>query len=355
MQRAIAVATLVLLSESVASAQLAGSLPTLLAPDGGGASQRGRTISRELPWLEDASRFALLSYAYGPQHGVIRRAVDARVGVFAPSLGGRLSTTLAVRANVFVPDELRDAGLEPTHVLMLEGIAALDLRDDPERTREGVYLRLAVQAAGLGLSSWDYLRVTGEARAYLPLAFGVVLAARVALGAMLVLESHGLDPAGIHDLDELGPISEQLQAGGVRWNRGYPRGGLGAVRRSAGSHSTIVGGGTRRWAGSLELRIPLPDALRAVLFVDVGNITRHHFDFAALNLAAGFGLRYRTRIGVLHLEWAFRPDALQDLGERGRPGAPRPCGDEQDVECRPVPLLFGRVPGQVHLGFGEAF
>ncbi len=338
------------------------------------AEGRGRmrptffTIPTTLDLDADTELYTSLAHHYGPhlRYGYLRHEVDVRFGVLRTFEDGLVSTSLALRTSLSLPDAQQElAGVlrpERTRALMLEGALALDLRDDPRDPHEGLYVRLSAAQAGLGgASSWDFLRLAAETRAYAPLALGLVLAARFSLGAMLVMDTHGLDPDTLYDLDELGPFTQQLEGGGPTSNRGFRRGNLGAIRRGV-EHSTSVGtehlrpamvpGGTRRWEASVELRAPLSSRLDLALFADSGNVGREGFDFAAINLALGAGLRYQTDLGALRFGYAFRPERLQVLGANDP--RPRACVDEQDIECRPV-AGAGGSRGAWHLTLGEPF
>jgi hypothetical protein len=88
----------------------------------------------------------------------------------------------------------------------------------------------------------------------------------------------------------------------------------------------------------------------------VGNVSRGDFEFRVLNLALGVGLRYRTIIGPLRLDVAFRP--ADDLVIGGADPRLRACQGNEDVDCRPVPQVnLGVVefPGAIHITIGEAF
>ncbi|AKF07422.1 BamA/TamA family outer membrane protein [Sandaracinus amylolyticus] len=321
--------------------------------------------------------FAGLTHDYGPipLWGFFRHELDGRIGLERTFFDGRLYVSSAIRGNLFVPDEGQNlqyaSRRESTRVLFLEQIATLDLRDDPRNPSLGAFFSVGLQEAGFGgVSSWDYFRITAEGRGYVPLGLGIVLAARFAVGAMFIGDTYfrndGVDD--IYDLDVLGPLSQQLQGGGSISNRGFPPGLLGDVRRDEikvrGTYvpggpqdrPIIISGGTYRWEGSLELRFPITTELGLVLFTDVGNVSRDAFDFMALNLAFGLGIRYRTIVGPLRFDIAFRPDALQYVGgEDPR----RFCqSDDQNDGCTPIPVIdIGDLsfPGAIHLTIGEAF
>ncbi len=352
---------------------LDAAMSRVFVPDGGGARLRGGVFAYTLRApRQHGGRgvwFVRLLQDHGPEarFGIVRDVVDARAGWLRSRLGGQLLTTLALRANVFAPEQFDQLPtsfrLGRMSALMVEAVVTLDLRDRPRDPRRGLYARVALHQAGTGrASSWDYFRFAAEVRGYLPLTRGVVLATRFALGGLFVLASHGLGAQSVHSLDALGPLSEQLQGGGIGSHRGFRRGGLGGVRRAVTGvgpdgrvvhfRPVVVGGGNFRWEGSIELRVPMRRLFDAVLFADVGDVVRSSDPGpGALNLAGGFGIRRRTKVGVLRLEWAFRPASLQYLG---RGSLKAECADADDVDCRPAPKVAG-VPGALHLSVAEPF
>lgn len=309
---------------------------------------------------------------YGPipLYGFFRHELDGRVGLERSFFDGKLYTSVALRGNLFVP--VQDQGLRQdstyptTRVLFFEEIATLDLRDDPREPTLGALFSVNLQQAGVTpASSWNYFRITAEARGYVPLGLGIVLAARFGIGAMFIDDvSDDIrdtpERQSIYELDRLGPLSQQLQGGGAVSNRGYPPGYMGDVQQreverrplpdgSQGpNRAIVVSGGRYRWEGSLELRIPLTPNFGLVLFGDVGEVSREEFRFDIFNLALGFGFRYRTVIGPIRFDAAFRP-------ENPRPGA---CGGDVQFNCRPEPQIdlgVVSIPGAIHLTIGEAF
>jgi outer membrane protein assembly factor BamA len=208
----------------------------------------------------------------------------------------------------------------------LEQFLSLDLRNDPQRPRLGVYAQLLAQESSrLGsYGSWDYLRILPEVRGYVPLFLDMVLAARFATGALYVYESAaGLDPKTA----VLGPEVYRLRGGGPTSNRGFASGRLGAGTE----------GSSRRFEGSLELRIPLGGDLGLVFFGDIGDVWTS-FRWNYLNTAAGFGLRYYTLIGAIRFDAGWRIPGAQVIGH----------------EPSPVYKANG-WPSAVHLTIGEAF
>lgn len=227
----------------------------------------------------------------------------------------------------------------------------LDLRDDAVKPKLGAYLRISAhEALRLWDPSWNYLRLTPEARGYVPVGAGMVLAARFAIGWLKVFDAS-------ESLDEqskvLGPQTYRLRGGGANSNRGFAAGELGDGRL----------GGTHRWEASMELRVPLSKDFWLVGFGDMGDVNaglaveRNYnpfrpldvattkradfgqFRFDHLNTSVGGGLRYYTIIGPIRLDVGYRPKALAWKAE------------DNPSERR----MFKRFRGAVHLTIGDSF
>jgi hypothetical protein len=312
-----------------------------------------------------------VTHDYGPAPflNFFRHELDGRMGLERSFFDGRLYLAGGVRGNLFFPDEDQRTRVrsvrEETRALILEQAAYLDLRDQPRDPRSGAYFAIGLQEGGLGgLSSWDYIRFNAEARGYIPLPAGIVLAVRFGIGGMFVLGSYGLDPTNVYGLAGLGPFSQQLTGGGPVSNRGYPAGFMGdAERRAIETRPTpdgielrapvLVSGGVRRWEASLEVRVPVTPDIGLAVFADAGDVTRQlAWRFDHPQLAFGGGLRLRTFVGIFRFDVAGRPDALQVFGTSS---LPPDCRNEFQTECRPVATVFGWFPGAVHLTLGEAF
>jgi hypothetical protein len=363
--------------------------PRLICPnqfpgcDLSGIEQRvpvGNQVSLDVRWpafLEPRTvLFGGITHDYGPAPflNFFRHELDGRLGLERSFFDGRLYLSGGIRGNLFFPDDdqrVRVRSLrEETRALILEQSLYLDLRDRPRDPRSGAYVAVGLQESGFGgASSWDYVRVTAEARGYIPLPLGAVLALRFGVGATFVLGSYGLDPNNVYGLAALGPFSQQLTGGGPVSNRGFPAGFLGDVeRREVQTRPTpsgielrapvLISGGVRRWEASLELRIPITPDIGLAAFLDAGDVTRQlYFRFDHPQIAVGGGLRLHTFIGTIRLDVAGRPDALQVFGVSSLPPV---CANNDQVDCRPSPVVFdwfGAVgfPGAVHITLGEAF
>lgn len=69
-------------------------------------------------------------------------------------------------------------------------------------------------------------------------------------------------------------------------------------------------GGQSLWVGSVELRQGLGRGFSVAAFTDIGNVfpTVSATDFGDLRKSAGVGLRYRTPVGPIRVDWAFKLD-----------------------------------------------
>ena len=319
-----------------------------------------------------------------PFTGFYRSELDGVLGPERTFFDGRLYGAVFVHGNWFVPTDVQP--LEPrdrlpeTFAVWLEEAIRLDLRDDPRNPREGAYFAINAQQSVQPLSSWDLLGVSAEARGYIPLPAGIVIAGRFEVGVMEVLgASDALDADNIYQLRQLGPTALQLRGGGASSNRGYLPGLLGDATQeyvtlprtpeeiAAGTpirqRPVRISGGTRRWQASLELRIPITQAFGVVAFGDAGDVSRPSiltdnagFRFDHPQISVGLGLRYRTIIGPVRLDVAWAPQELQTIGVAST--LPRTCQSDRASSCNPrneIDLGFVRFPGAFHLTIGESF
>jgi len=250
----------------------------------------------------------------------------------------RLRANVAVQQDVFVVAEGADnvtSDGSPTpssyYYQFLEQDLRLDLRNQSVDPSRGTYFALnTTEAFRTRASDWTSFRVAPDARFYVSLPLGSVLAYRAALGSLFIFDANS-------ELDELsrrlGPSSYRLRGGGANSVRGFLPGELGA-----GSQ-----GGLRRWESMLEWRLRL-GALAVVAFLDFGDVNdAANFRFDHLNTTAGLGLRYYTVIGPLRLDAGFRIPAWQRAD--GSPGI------EEDAGTFPLT----DAPGALHLTIGDSF
>jgi outer membrane protein assembly factor BamA len=321
---------------------------------------------RQPAFIEARTSFGtILRWDKGPDPftGVFRSDLLASAGPERDFFAGKLRIASTININAFLPDSSKSnsspyfAAYPKYFATYMQHSAVLDLRDAPREPHRGAYFGLSVQHAGYFLpSDWDYVRITPDVRAYFRLPFGFVLAARARVGIMEITSSDiPVDPAkdtyGVQQrLRDLGPLRQRLRGGGNNSVRGYAPNTLGDVTAFG---NVIDSGGLRQWESSLELRAPITTSFGAVLFTDVGDVSRtKQFRFQFPQTTFGFGLRYRTIIGPLRLDVGFAPPSLQYIGDQ-RP-VRQFIGDGGEVSPFHESTLFG-ARGAVHFTIGEAF
>lgn len=280
-----------------------------------------------------------------PNEGFTRHDFEASLGVERAFFDGRIVANVAVHENLLRLPDGATSGTSPYDLMFLSQYIQLDLRDRIQQPRKGAFFGLSLQEGGFFMpASWSYLRVAPEARGYIPLPVGMVLAARFSLGAMFIKSADTqLDAVSA----ALGPNRYRVRGGGPTGNRGFIAGQLGD---GPGGDPTMDlsfsanSGGLRKWEASLELRVRLSESFGLVFFTDMGDVNRDDsFRFDHLNTAVGGGIRYLTSVG------AFRIDMAGLV-----PGG-RIVGEADPAPFHELDLLFTRFPGAIHLTIGEAF
>lgn len=251
--------------------------------------------------------------------------------------------------------------------------AHLDLRDDPVEPHLGLYAGGALQGAVFG--DGHDVKVVPEIRGYLPLGRPLTLALKArwgflfpfdygnTIGAQLANPGATRSAEDVRDLQLL--YFRGLFAGGPSSNRGYPPRTIAphAVvpflnpRTEAAqvecarddpsidpSQCGVPIGGRTLWGLSAELRFPIYGPLRSATFCDAADVApgQAKLRFGHLHLSCGLGFRYRTPVGPIRLDAAYRIPGAQVLG--GGPSA---------IEGDPG-TIFG-APINISFGIGEAF
>lgn len=167
--------------------------------------------------------------------------------------------------------------------------------DDVLHSTRGVSVRLYVEkAAGFLGSEVNYLRPGLAVKAFAPLPWKMVLAARGDFQTFRKSE----------DTDYI-PISKQFFMGGSKSVRGYGYEKMGVVN----TRDEIVDiSGLSSFMANTELRFPLYKDLGGVTFLDAGALFREDLeaDLGNLRYAAGLGLRYYTIIGPVQLDFGYK-------------------------------------------------
>lgn len=245
----------------------------------------------------------------------------------------------------------------------LELLGNLDLRDQPVRPRQGLYLSAQPQLAG-PLGDARDVRLLQELRGYVPLAARATLALRANVGLLFPFSYGEPDPAEarakrVRDAQLV--YFRGFFSGGSNSNRGYPARGVGphevieffypgrsivseeCTAASVDERCKLPVGGVTLWELSAELRMDLSGPLSLNVFCDTSDVSPSRVDFRLdrPHLSCGPGFRYDTPLGPLRADVGMRIPGLQVL-EAG-----------VGVEGSP-PTLFG-LPIAIALGIGEAF
>lgn len=189
-----------------------------------------------------------------------------------------------------------------------------DRRDDPTNSHRGYLNTLDVGYAWTAFGSGDdYARVVFHNTSYYSLGRDVVLARGIQFGY-------------ISGTPQYIPLAERFFSGGASTDRAFPD-------NQAGPRDLETGfplGGDAFLFHSTELRFPLiGDNVGGVLFWDIGNVyddvqdisfrfrQRNIQDFGYAVNSFGFGIRYRTPIGPIRVDFSLSPDSPRFFGFSG--------------------------------------
>jgi outer membrane protein insertion porin family len=221
-----------------------------------------------------------------------------------------------------------------------------DKRDDPTDAHRGIYTTLDLSYAPSALGSQtEFARGLFRNSTYHPFGRDIVFARTTQLG--LITRTGGRP--GI-------PLAERIYSGGSTSLRAFPD-------FQAGPRDLTTGfplGGNALFANTFELRFPLyGDNLGGVLFHDMGNVysslNAFSLRFRQSNLSdfnytvqsAGIGIRYRTPIGPVRLDFSFSPNAPRFFGLKGT---------EQDyINGTAISTVQKINAFQFHFSLGQAF
>lgn len=155
----------------------------------------------------------------------------------------------------------------------------------------------------------DFYRVQTKGSYFIPIkvrATGTVLELRGRAG---IVNAYG-DNSTV-------PIFERFFAGGARSIRGYNE-------RKVGPLDPLTNdpiGGESLLIGNIEYTVPIVDIIKVATFLDIGNVWPRVEDFASggdYKAGAGFGLRVKTPIGPVNLDYGYPLN--KEAGEQSRSG-----------------------------------
>jgi outer membrane protein insertion porin family len=264
----------------------------------------------------------------------------------AYTIQGRLVFRNVTLSNLKINQLLVPLLSQPETVGTSEFSVIQDKRDDPTDARHGVYTTLNLSyAPGVLGSQTHFVRGQFRNSTYHALGRDLTFARSTQFG--LISRFSGRPSI---------PLAERLYSGGSTSIRAFPD-------FQAGPRDSATGfplGGNVLFTNSLEMRFPLyGDNLAGVLFHDAGNVysslgdfslrfrQRDLRDFNYTVQSAGFGLRYRTPIGPIRLDFSFSPNAPRFFGLKGT---------QQDYLNGTAVATVQKINAfQFHFSLGQAF
>ncbi len=232
------------------------------------------------------SRERELSYSYDRYGGGIS---------FLYRLGRNISANITYSFERVLINEFQD--LEPEEPQMKYNKSIINLgsqlnsTDDRFYPSKGYRIGANISLAGIGFrTELPYFKAELSLINYFPLAKDLVLATKIRTGSIQPTRT-----------GRQTPLEERFFLGGASSLRGWGRHDIYPV-----SLSEFVTGGNTMIEGSAELRFPIYEILQGVLFIEAGNVWSDpwFYDLGLLHYNAGTGLRIRSPIGPIRLDFA---------------------------------------------------
>jgi outer membrane protein insertion porin family len=192
------------------------------------------------------------------------------------------------------------------------GSFVLNARDDAFEPTRGYLTALDMMFAPRAIGSEvGFIKSSWQGFAYrqVPKTRGIVLAGGVRVGLARGAQQVALDPDGkpVFINQEL-PASERFFAGGDTTVRGWALDRLGS--ESVLDANGVSNGGNGMLIFNGELRFPFwkRKSLGGAVFIDVGNVFAKvgDIDLGQLRSGAGFGIRWRSPVGPLRMDFAWK-------------------------------------------------
>jgi outer membrane protein assembly complex protein YaeT len=240
----------------------------------------------------------------------------------ASTLQARFAYRRVSVGSVYIPALLVPQLSQPVRLGVFSLSYIQDHRDNPSDAHHGFYNTVDTALAGSFFGSQrSFVRVLARNATYTPIGHRFVFARQTEFGAILPFNV----APGMSSFDDI-PLPERFFGGGSVSMRGFgdnqagPR-DIGTVSEMGQASSTATGfpiGGNGLFFNTLELRFPLlgPN-ISGVFFHDMGNIYTNlgdvslaykqsgntNFNYAVQ--APGFGVRYKTPLGPLRVDFSY--------------------------------------------------
>jgi outer membrane protein assembly factor BamA len=325
------------------------------------AAYRVQGTFRE-PRLFDTAAVGLLTGTIERQirssFNLARRGVGAQVArqltrSISVSGGYQIQRTELLDVSIDPADQpLIDRAFTQVRLSSFSASGSYNTRDDALDPSTGEYLSANGQIAARAIGSEiGFVKSSFMAQAFrtVPHTRRVVLAGNARLGLATgfprdvpvtdaqgnpVLDVNGqqIVQQGVRDL----PQAERFFAGGDSTVRGFALDRLGTADTISQDGFPIGGNALVIFNG--EVRVPLLSFLGVVAFVDTGNVFVHavDVDLGQLRSAVGYGVRVKTPVGPIRIDWGYKMDTRD--GDLARPDSFLALGGSA-----------------VYLSFGQAF
>jgi outer membrane protein insertion porin family len=201
--------------------------------------------------------------------------------------------------NIEVPIDELDRQYRTYTVSGPSASMVFDTRDDPLDPRRGLFLGADAQLSLQVLGGVSYVRTFFQATKVRRLRSDLILALSARAGLAFAFG----------DGPPLLPLPERFFAGGDYGPRGFPVDGVGPQVLGTDGKQYATGGNAVLIGGA-ELRYNLTRSFQVATFLDNGNVYLEvrDLDLGALRWSTGLGVRYRTPIGPVRLDWGYLLD-----------------------------------------------
>lgn len=204
------------------------------------------------------------------------------------TLIGRLAYQQTEVFNITVPLDEIDRQFRGSTFSGPSASLVYDTRNDPLDPVRGHFVGADLELSHGLLGGNSFVKAFLQASSYAAPAPRLVLAAAARLGLARTFRG---DPPRL-------PLPDRFFAGGDYSLRGFP---IDAVNREGGNGLLV---------GSLELRFAARPRIELAAFSDVGNVYPLGSDLSLrqLRYTAGLGLRYKSSVGPIRLDWGYKLD-----------------------------------------------
>lgn len=271
--------------------------------------ERRFILSYTDPWFLFANRKfslkSLLLFEDRKEKSLDTKDILYKLRRTSASVGFEKAITENIKADMYyVFSVVNTSDVKPDIILSREDVGTLiisglkygliyDTRDSPFEPGEGTLAGLSIKiASALFFSETDFVKLNFYGNKYLKLSERVVLAASLSGGIA----------KGFHSTTEL-PIVERFFLGGRTSVRGYTQDTLGPK----GTDGNPTGGNVFAMS-NIEIRTNVGRNIGTVCFLDGGNVWQKlsQVDLSRFKFTAGIGLRYKTPVGPLRVDYGFK-------------------------------------------------